>query len=253
MPIGLAHTQRAFAAAVLDPALAVPAFVRDCTSPRTASALAIYRNNVASGLINVLRARFPVIVRFVGDDSFGALALRFVTLHPPRSPVLLSYGEAFPAFLRGLTGTPSAEYLADIARLEVARGRAYHAADADPVAADRFAMLAPEQLPALRVQLHPSVSLLRSRFPVVSVWEANQPGADAPIRCWKAEDTLVARARHEVTVTRLPEGGFAFLSGLSAGAPLAAAIEAGLRDHPAFDLAANLTLLAGSGIAIGLR
>jgi hypothetical protein len=176
-----------------------------------------------------------------------------VALHPPRSPVLLSYGEGFPEFLRCLNTTPSVEYLADIARIEVARGCAYHATDAEPVAAGRFAELSEGQLPALRVRLHPSVTLLRSRFPFVSAWEVNQPGADAPIRCWKAEDALIARPRHEVTVTRLPDGGFAFLSALLDGATLAASIEAGLRDHTAFDLAANLALLAGSGIVVGLR
>jgi hypothetical protein len=55
--------------------------------------------------------------------------------------------------------------------------------------------------------LHPSMMLLRSKFPLVSAWEANQPGADAPIRCWKGEDAMVARPYHDVKVTRLPDGG----------------------------------------------
>jgi hypothetical protein len=253
MPIGLTHTQRALAAAVFDPALAVPAFLRDFRSPRAASALAIYRNNVAASLINVLMARFPVVVRLVGDDSFRSLAHRFVMRCPPRSPVLLSYGEGFPEFLHCVGATSSAAYLADIARLEVARGHAYHAADAEPVGADRFAELTQERLPGLQVLLHPSVTLLRSQFPVVSAWEANQAGADGTIRCWRAEDAIVARPRHEVTVARLPDGGFAFLSSLSNGSTLATAIEAGIRDHAAFDLAANLAVLAGAEIAAELQ
>lgn len=253
MSLGLAHTQRVFAAAVLDPAAAVPAFLREAPSRRAASALAIHRNNVAASLINVLMARFPVIVRLAGEDSFQALARRFVALYPPRSPVLMSYGEGFPAFLRCLRAAPSADYLADIASLEVARGQAYHAADAEPVAAECFAELTQQRLPSLQVLLHPSVRLLRSNFPVVSAWEANQPGADTQIRCWKREDAIVVRPRHEVTVTRLPDGGFAFLSALANGATLATAIEAGFRDHAAFDLAANLAVLAGAGIVVGLR
>jgi hypothetical protein len=252
-PVGLAHSQRAFTAALLDPAQAVPAFVRDCMSQRTASAFDVYRNNVAAGLIKALTARFPVIVRLVGEEPFRALALRFIALYPPRSPVLLAYGEGFPAFLNGLDAAPSAEYLADIARLEVARGHAWHAADAEPVAADRFAALTQEQLPRLQVLLHPSVTLLRSRFPVVSAWAANQPGADAPIRCWKGEDAIIARPRNEVTVVRLPGGGFAFLSSLSNGATLATAIEAAIHDHARFDLAANLAILAGTGIVADLQ
>jgi hypothetical protein len=146
-----------------------------------------------------------------------------------------------------------AGYLADIARLEVARGHAYHAIDAEPIGPERFAWLAPGQLPRLRVVLHPSLTLLRSRFPVVSAWEANQPGSDGAIRCWTGEDVVIFRPRYEVLVARLAVGGFAFLSSLEAGAPLATAIEAAMADNKAFDLAGGLAQLAGSGVVAGLR
>ncbi len=253
MPIGHAHSQRAFAAALIDPAQPVPAFLRDCSSARAASAFAVYRNNVAASLINVLMARFPVIVRLVGDDAFRVLALRFIALYPPRSPVLLAYGEGFPGFLRCLNAAPSAEYLADIAQLEVARGHAFHAADAAPIAPHRFSELTPEQLPRLQVLLHPSLTLLRSKFPVVSAWESNQEGEDQTIRCWKGEDAMIARPQYEVMVACLPDGGFAFLSSLSAGGTLATAVEAGIRDNSAFDLATNLAILTGSGIVVEVR
>jgi hypothetical protein len=253
MQIGLADSQRVFTEALRVPATDVPPFLRATTAKRTAIGFDVYRNNVASGLIRVLAARFPVVVKLVGAESFGSLALRFIAVHPPRSPVLLSYGDRFPEFMRGLSTAPAVEYLADIAGLEVARGLAFHAADAEPVAPERFAELRPEQLPRLRVLLHPSVRLLRSRFPVVSAWEANQPGVDAPIRRWAGEDAVVARPRDEVAVTRLSGGGFALLSSLAGGATLATAIEAGINDHATFDLAANLAILAGAGIVVELR
>jgi hypothetical protein len=252
MYFGLARSQRDFAAALFDPTLTVPPDVRAGATARAMSAFAVYRNNVASSLINVLRSRFPTIVRFIGDRSFEGLALRFIVLQPPRSPVLMGYGEDFPAFLESLNSTPCAGYLADIARLEVARGRAYHAADIAPIAASSFAALTPQQLPGLRVALHPSVSLLRSRFPCVSAWQANQPGSDGLIRCWKAEDAVVARPHYDVTVALLPDGGFAFLSSLAAGVSLANAVDAASCDCAAFDLAANLAVLTGAGIVIDI-
>jgi hypothetical protein len=253
MSTGLAYSQRVFAGALLGAATDVPPFLRAARAERTASAFDVYCNNVASGLIRVLMARFPVVVRLVGAESFSALALRFIRVHPPRSPVLLHYGEGFPDFMRGLNPAPAVEYLADIAGLEVARGHAFHAADAEPVAPVCFAELRPEQLPCLRVRLHPSVALLRSRFPVVSAWQANQPDVDAPIRRWAGEDAVVARPRDEVVVTRLPAGGFALLSSLAGGSTLATAIEAGISDHASFDLAANLAIIAGAGIVVELR
>ena len=48
--------------------------------PRVAPArrFAVYRNNVAAGLIRALEARFPVTRRLVGDDFFRAMAGGFV-------------------------------------------------------------------------------------------------------------------------------------------------------------------------------
>ncbi len=60
---------------------------------------AVYRNNVAVGLIGALEARYPVSRRIAGDDLFRAMARAFVRAHKPRSPVMIAYGEAFPEFV----------------------------------------------------------------------------------------------------------------------------------------------------------
>ena len=65
---------------------------------------AVYRNNVAVGLIGALEARYPVSRRIAGDDLFRAMARTFVRAHKPRSPVMIAYGGEFPEFV--------AEYLA---------------------------------------------------------------------------------------------------------------------------------------------
>ena len=148
--------------------------------------------------------------KLLWDDAFDRAAHLFVTSEPPRSPVLLEYGDSFPQFLRGIGRCAAADYLADIAELEAARTRAYHAADATPLSRDAFAALAPEDLPDLRVTLHPSLTLLRSRFPVVSIWEANrqdrEEGNDNMLREWKPECALIARPHLQVEVWRLSAG-----------------------------------------------
>ncbi len=47
---------------------------------------------------------------FDGGGAFGRLALCFIERSPPRSPVLLGYGDGFPEFLGGLSATPSARF-----------------------------------------------------------------------------------------------------------------------------------------------
>src|SRR5262245_42586254 len=50
--------------------------------------------------IDLLAARFPVTRCLVGEESFHAMARRFVRSDPPRSATLHRYGERLPRFLR---------------------------------------------------------------------------------------------------------------------------------------------------------
>jgi Putative DNA-binding domain len=92
-------TVRAFAAALADPAAATPAMTHGRTGAPDARRFAVYRNNVAVGLIGALEARYPVSRRIAGDDLFRAMARAFVRAHRPRTPVMIAYGEEFPEFV----------------------------------------------------------------------------------------------------------------------------------------------------------
>src|SRR5882757_9264169 len=111
-----AGLQHSFAAAVLGQPAELP--IRAATAARAESGLAVYRNNVMSSLIKVLAARFPTARRLLGEDCFLETVRRFIAAEPPRSPLLLDYGDAFPEFLRSIGADVC---IADIADLEVAR------------------------------------------------------------------------------------------------------------------------------------
>jgi len=245
-----ADIQGSFAAGLLGLPAELPYSLRASTAARAESGLAVYRNNVTAGLIKVVSTRFPVVRRLVGVESFDAAVRRFIAAEPPRSPVLLGYGDAFPQFLRRLGRDACIDYVADIAELEIARGTAYHAADVDPLPADAFVSLPSERLADLRLSLHPSAVLMQSRFPIVSVWQASQGPDELALRQWRAEAALIARLRLEVEVWRLPPGGFEFLTELSRGSTMAQSAEAALRGAPDFDLTVNLSLLLDARIVI---
>ncbi|HWY81309.1 MAG TPA: DNA-binding domain-containing protein [Roseiarcus sp.] len=99
-------TVRAFAAALGEPSASPPAMTHGRMGAPDARRFAIYRNNVAVGLIGALEARYPVSRRIAGDDLFRAMARAFVRTHRPRSPVMIAYGGEFPEFV--------AEYLARV-------------------------------------------------------------------------------------------------------------------------------------------
>jgi uncharacterized membrane protein YphA (DoxX/SURF4 family) len=230
----------------LPPGLAAPA-------EEAARRFAVYRNNVATGLGRALAQRFPVVERLVGVDFFAAMARVFTALHPPRNPVLLDWGAAFPPFLEGFGPVRRLAYLPDIARLELARGRAYHAADAglvpDHVLADASATWGDE----LRLRLHPSVGLVPSPHPIVTIWRMNQPGAEPhPLRDPSRETALVARAGERVLTDGLGPGDAAFIAALLARASLAAATGFGRGADPAFDPAPILRRVIALGLVTGL-
>jgi hypothetical protein len=199
-----------------------------------------------------LAALYPVTCRLAGDESFHGAASGFIFTELPRTPSRVETGETFPRFLRSLGPTAAIEYLADIAELEWARAKARRAAYAKPIAVHNVA--AAGNLDTQRVRLHPSVSLIASRFPILTIWEANQADGESDmIPQWAAEAVLVARPQRTIEMTRLPAGGHAFLRTLLGGGTIADALGAGqgsMDQAAAFDTDANLALLAESRIVV---
>lgn len=203
--------------AALAPGRPVPGFVTARDPAEAALRFAVYRNNVAHSLREALGRRFPVIRRLVGPAFFSAMAAEFIDAHPPRSPVLQEWGAGFAAFLTRFAPVATLPSLPDVARIEWARGLAYHAADAAP--------LPPEDLDAeAPLRLHPSLQLLSLHHPAVSIWQANQPGRDGRLSATGAQHALIwRRLDFEVEVAALAPLEAGFVAALMAGRPLAAA------------------------------
>ena len=241
-----------FAAALLDPGLPVPHGVVTDNAPSLNRRFAVHRNNVVAGLVEALEARFPAVEKIVGKEFFVAMARAFIQKRPPRSLLLATYGDEFAEFIGAFEPAHELPYLADVARIEAARTRTYHAADAAPLGASELAQLDAKALSDLRVDLHPSLEIVRSAHPVVTIWAMNS-GAQKlePIEAWPAEDALIVRPYLDVEVRLLPPGGAAFLRALAEGRSLGVAADAALADDAAFDLTGSLAALIGRGLAIG--
>lgn len=245
-----ATDQATFAASLLDPALACPQGLRAWNGSDPAARLSVYRNNVVSSLIDALADTFPVVQALVGVEFFRAMAAVFVRQSPPRSRILVQYGAGLPAFIDSFEPARSVAYLADMARLELARVRAYHAADVEALASETMvqAMSSKERIGDLRLHLHPSVSVLPSRYAVLSLWAAHQgEGEIGAIDPGVAEDALVLRDALDVLVLRLPPGAAGFVAAVERGAGLGDAALAATDTAPDFDLSVTLALLLGHG------
>ncbi len=253
MKAAFSAVQANFAEALLDADRPVPGVVTSYTARAPQRRFAVYRNNVIAGLVEALRTQFPATKKIVGEEFFAAMARVYVATKPPRSPILVTYGEGFPGFIANFTPAAEISYLADVARLEVARTRAYHAADAAPLDPACWRGLDSGSLSGARIALHPTVQILRSAHPIVTIWSMNSgETALSSIEDCGAEDALVARPQLDVEIRRLPAGGAVFLAALASGAPLGDAALSAAVEHAEFDLVANLAGLIGSSLATGL-
>lgn len=207
---------------------------------------AVYRNNVMVSLIDALADTFPVTQELVGEAFFRAMAKLFVCAHPPRSRILAYYGQEFPAFVKTFPPAATVPYLADVARLEMLRVLAYHAADAVTLTLEEIgaALADVSLLPELRFTLHPSVAVLPSKFAVVSLWGAHQGLGDiSQVDTAVPQTALVVRVALDVIVVRIDAATGCFIEQLRQGAALAEAAAVAGNEFAEFDLAASLAVL----------
>ena len=250
MTPGCITSEASFAAFLLEPNLPCPAGLKTWNGSDPLARIAVYRNNVVSSLIDALAETFPVVQALVGEEFFRAMALVFVRQAPPRSRILANYGEGFPEFVERFQPAQSVPYLPDMARLELARVRAYHGADADPVVNQVVGLALPggERVAELCLDCHPSVAIVSSSYAVVSLWAAHHDESDlGAIDPTEPEDAIVLRRGLDVLVLAAPRGAAGFVTAISRGRNLGDAAAIATEAEPAFDLSATLALLLGHG------
>lgn len=220
--------------------------------------LAVYRNAVRTNYRNALRASYPVVRALTGAPFFHAAVDAFAAVQPSRCGDLNAYGDAFPEFLAAYPHAVSLPYLPDVARLEWAQDEAARAAAADGTPGGTLAALgavAPEDLAASRLRVHPSCRLLHSAHPVLRIWQVHQEDFAGDPRVDLDSDpdhVLVHRHDEEVVIERLSAGEFAWLAALAAGDDLASALAAAFAAEPVFGFAAALARRVADGTLCGV-
>jgi hypothetical protein len=218
-------SQAAFRTALLDPEAPTPAGLVTPEGATATRRFDVYRNNVAVSLAEALETAFPVLHKLVGDAFFRAMAGVYLRRHPPRSPLMMGYGAELPDFLQGFAPAQSLPYLPDVARLELALGQAYHAADATPVDPAALAAMPEHTLPRLRIGFAPALRLVASDHPVHGIWAANAVSGGKPVP--RAETALVTRPGFDPMVDALTPDQGRVLAPLVDGATLGDALHLG--------------------------
>lgn len=235
-----------FAASLFAAEFRVPTGLRVWDGLEPSRRWGIYRNNVLSSLLDALADTFPVTRQLVGNDFFRAMAMPYVRSTPPRMPVLAYYGDSFPKFIAHFEPARPVPYLADLAALEWARTKAYHAADVTALSHEAVvaALSSGDDAVKIIVTCHPSVSVTNSPYAVMSLWAAHQSERSIKdVAVNVAESAIVLREELDVLVVRLRPNSAIFVSALLEGIDLESA--AALAHDTAYDfnLVETLNLL----------
>jgi len=239
--------QRAFsAAAVFNDTAALASLRIVAGGMKPEARIGIYRANVLGNYRKALAATYPVIKRLVGAPFFDAASDNFIRGHPSTRGDINRYGADFSEFLGSYPPAHDLKYLPDVARLEWAIDQANIAGDA---ASFDFAALAsvPAKLHGeLSFSLHPTAHLIVSTFPILHIWQANQPscGGDERIDLDEGGDTLLVLRRPcdagGIAIEQISQAEHLLLATLAAGRTLDEAANRCAAMAPEFDLATAL-------------
>ncbi len=182
--------------------------------------LGIYADAYFWRLHGVLRDDYPKVASVLGADALETLARDYLAAHPSDNPSARHFGRRFADFLDARAD--AAPFLPDLARLEWARVDAFDAPDAPVLAAADLRTVAPEDWPGLRFVPTPSLTVLRSAWPIHAVWNAPErtpfTPAETVVRVWRAPDWRVLHGPMDGAEERA-------LAALVAGEPFAVLCE----------------------------
>ena len=216
--------------------------------------IGVYRNNVFGNYRSALREVYPVVLALVGESFFNHTSDAYALHHPSRSGDLNDFGGEFGDFLAGWPPAAQLAYLSDVARLEWAIEQAFHSADATPLDLRTLAAVPQEDLPALRFELHPASRIVCSPYPILRIWQVNQPGfsENQTVDLHAGGDALlVIRRSEDVELERLSPGELALLQALAGDLTLAQAHAQALEADAKLDFGVLLQRHVLGGTLIG--
>ncbi|MEZ5448437.1 MAG: DNA-binding domain-containing protein [Thiolinea sp.] len=139
----------------------------------------IYRNSVHGTLCKYLASLYPVCAQLLGEKFFAQLSDAYIDANPPASPFLPEYGGGMADFMHSHASMQSVRWIAEMARLEWSRHRAWHGVNQPVADFSRLATLSEQQQAAVCFQLPGSAQLLNASYALHAVWLAHQAEAHA--------------------------------------------------------------------------
>lgn len=153
----------------------------------------IYANMYFYRILDALKEDFPATLAVLGADSFHNLVTGYLLEYPPSAPSISDCGSHLADYLRDHPMRERAPFIADLAKLERAVVEAFQAPDAVALEPDSLRAIAPEDWPAMKLNIHPSEQMLALDWRVSELlraveerreWKAAEQGA-VKVLAWR--------------------------------------------------------------------
>lgn len=141
----------------------------ECAIPPSADCsrgLKTYHRKYLDRVTRTLKKNFPVLLKWLGDESFESLVKPYLMEYPSHHRCLDEVGRNFPDFLQGLIQPGDPKFLPDLARAEWAKYCAEVTLTDVDTAAPPFPDLEDPASDSFRFTLNPSAELFLSEWPV---------------------------------------------------------------------------------------
>ncbi|MCC6391964.1 MAG: putative DNA-binding domain-containing protein [Bryobacterales bacterium] len=207
------------------PARRFPEVVAPSRALTSTERIGIYRDMYLLRLREALRADYPLLLRFLGEERFHALADDYVHTHPSRSYTLNRLGDHLPEFIRTQAKVARRGFLYDLARLELAMTEAFDAEEAAVLSPLEVESLPEEAWETMRLKPVPALRLLEFSYPVNDYAQAVRDETPAPPLRKRITYAAVCRKDYGAVRLELPRAAFLLLQALAAGTPVGEAID----------------------------
>lgn len=165
MTVHLKQLQKDFISSLIDEDVNVNRYIKR-KKFSTQAHLQVYQNNFLLNHIDALQAVYPKLIKIIGEQSFKALAKKYVQNYPPLTGCFFEWGGELPSFIREIKEFNNLPYLTDVALYEWLCHETMSAAYVPPIKIEEYEKHAncaanPENI---AFKLLPSVRLMRTDF-----------------------------------------------------------------------------------------
>jgi hypothetical protein len=208
------------------------AWIRVPEGAAPAARIAVYTEGYPARVTEALRESYPALANILGEGSLAGLSERYRGVLRDEPTNLNDVGAGLPCFLRTDRLTEQLAFLPELAELEWAVTRSFHAAAGDPFDPIDCKDWSIEDWQRAQIRFQPGLALLRSRWPLSALHATrNQDRDEIDVDLEQGgECVLVFRRGFEVAVEAVEPREADAVEAFRAGASLAEVSERLARD-----------------------